>query len=187
MKFPALHHLTLKAIPTPEGDARAARATFGPDVHPALATLILALHTAIHRPLEIEGEWAPDIDGMIAAFGKASTAALLTGDGSFFDQVRHCLSMATDPQSQADENLAWLAAHTAASVVNYAPPALPPGTVRQWPAQLPPPPASLVMNAMNGFDSKTSLSASTARDACGRKALQLPLATGLRGRKGKPK
>ncbi len=92
------------------------RAVFNADIHPALGQLILDMEEAYDRlnvPAHEDQEPLPPLVDLAEQFGRASAAAVLSGDLSFFDQVTHAITYpATESGARAIEtNLETRRAH----------------------------------------------------------------------------
>lgn len=169
-KFPPLHPLTANALPPRPADDMpayylAVRTLCNAEIHIGLGTLIL--ETFSESSNNGSALLVSSIEGnQSGTFGKVATIALLSGDTSFFEQVRFCISALGDKQGVND--LQWAVAYLKARLTGDG--------------DIPPSPiASAVADAKNNHDKKTAIPAVAARDAC--RKLDLPLAPGARGKK----
>lgn len=178
---------------------RTSRAAFGAGISPMLGSLILEIADARRRcfallamppeerpraawlddddpdaelePLEYatrELTWRTDI------FDRATAKAVLQWDSAFFEQVALCFAVAANQEADAVENLRWLSSYGMAALIASKAESLPTsGEVNDW---------------FNAGLKHREKEASQARDALKKRALDLPLADGKRGKKrGKSK
>jgi hypothetical protein len=170
--FPPLHPLVSAGLPAwPSGDLDeirpCIRARFNAEIDTALGQLLLDLWEA-----------ADDLDeGMILAlseiFGRCATAAAITGDSSFFDQVSYCVSFGSrEPdQNHLERNMTARGAYLMAQLV-----------AGKDAMHLPPHASSVarMIDAEKGNPAGTT-APSAVKDLCARQAVSLPLAEGKRG------
>jgi len=184
--FPPLDPLTEKRLPPcDDSDSSRVCAAFNAEIDPRLGELILEMHRLAFGSL-IEGYDEPDdLAKMADDFGKLAATALLVGDTSFFDQVRHAISYGKAPTEAHNlrQNARATGAHLKARL------ALPPikhGGATVWGVGTPhASQVALALDRMEGRPSGTT-EESTVVDLMNRKAVSLPLAKGKRGRKKAP-
>jgi hypothetical protein len=184
--FPPLDPLTEKRLPPcDDSDSSRVRAAFNAEIDPRLGELILEMHRLAFGPL-IQGHDEPDDFAKMADdFGKLATTALLIGDISFFDQVRHAISYGKAPNEAHNlrQNSRAMAAYFRAKL---AQPPITNGGAYFWGVGTPhASQVALALDRMEGRPSGTT-EESTVVDLMNRKAVSLPLAKGKRGRKKPP-